>query len=255
MELTINEMTRNSIRDLTAPPPAGRALKDHLIGFSTALCGIMNAQYHAIVLFPGKLNPEILLSSNNTPEFESAYYDRLQECDFILQELMEHPHDVVHLKDLLKKREHRESFFFKEAQRIRPAGDCLYAAIHLEDQVVGFFGVVRAIEDEDFTDEDKNLIQMLSPVLSCHIQIYRERMSGSINQNGSHYDFGKIREMFQLTKRELEILDLIFRGLTNRQISEELNIQESTVKRHISNTFEKTGSRNRTQLIFNTALN
>lgn len=42
-----------------------------------------------------------------------------------------------------------------------------------------------------------------------------------------------------LTKREIEIAGLIRRGLTNREIAEELFIAETTVKKHVSNIFEK----------------
>ena len=42
-----------------------------------------------------------------------------------------------------------------------------------------------------------------------------------------------------LTSREVEVLRLIARGLTNRAIAEELHISEKTVARHVSNIFLK----------------
>jgi DNA-binding NarL/FixJ family response regulator len=42
-----------------------------------------------------------------------------------------------------------------------------------------------------------------------------------------------------LSARELEILLLAARGLSNREISKYLNMSEGTVKRHLSNTYEK----------------
>jgi DNA-binding NarL/FixJ family response regulator len=44
-----------------------------------------------------------------------------------------------------------------------------------------------------------------------------------------------------LSARELEILLLAARGLSNREISENLHIAEATVRRHLANTYAKMG--------------
>lgn len=51
----------------------------------------------------------------------------------------------------------------------------------------------------------------------------------------------------QLTQREKEILCLIARGMSNRQIAAELYISEKTVKNHISSLFRKVNVADRTQ--------
>lgn len=48
-----------------------------------------------------------------------------------------------------------------------------------------------------------------------------------------------------LSARELEILLLAARGLSNRQIANSLHVAEGTVKRHLANTFEKMDVRSR----------
>lgn len=50
-----------------------------------------------------------------------------------------------------------------------------------------------------------------------------------------------------LTERELEILELVARGLSNQQIAEELVISERTARTHISNILAKLHLANRTQ--------
>lgn len=51
----------------------------------------------------------------------------------------------------------------------------------------------------------------------------------------------------ELTKREIEVLKLIARGMYNREIADELVISEKTVKNHISNIFRKIDVTDRTQ--------
>jgi DNA-binding NarL/FixJ family response regulator len=51
----------------------------------------------------------------------------------------------------------------------------------------------------------------------------------------------------QLTEREHEILRLVARGASNRQIAENLYLTEGTVKNHMSNILSKLGVRDRTQ--------
>jgi DNA-binding NarL/FixJ family response regulator len=52
-----------------------------------------------------------------------------------------------------------------------------------------------------------------------------------------------------ITPRELEILDLIAAGLSNREIGEKLFVSENTVKTHASRLFDKLGARRRTQAV------
>jgi DNA-binding NarL/FixJ family response regulator len=52
-----------------------------------------------------------------------------------------------------------------------------------------------------------------------------------------------------VTPRELEILELIASGLSNREIAERLFVSENTVKTHASRLFDKLGARRRTQAV------
>ena len=48
-----------------------------------------------------------------------------------------------------------------------------------------------------------------------------------------------------LTEREVEVLRLIAQGNSNREVGNELFIAEGTVRRHVSNIYEKIGATNR----------
>jgi DNA-binding NarL/FixJ family response regulator len=58
------------------------------------------------------------------------------------------------------------------------------------------------------------------------------------DQNGSH-----------LTEREMEVVTLVTRGLSNKEIAQELFLSEGTVKAHVSRVMSKLGVDRRTDLV------
>jgi two-component system, NarL family, nitrate/nitrite response regulator NarL len=56
------------------------------------------------------------------------------------------------------------------------------------------------------------------------------------------------RKTYGLTPRELEVVSCIVEGCSNRDIAKQFSISEETVKRHLSNVFDKTGVSTRLEL-------
>jgi ATP/maltotriose-dependent transcriptional regulator MalT len=52
-----------------------------------------------------------------------------------------------------------------------------------------------------------------------------------------------------ITARELEILTLVARGFSNREIATQLFVSENTVKTHCARAFDKLGVARRTQAV------
>jgi len=63
-------------------------------------------------------------------------------------------------------------------------------------------------------------------------------------------DFSQLETLYHFSFREKEVIRCLYRGFSNKDISLELKITESTVKRHIWNIFNKAGVESRTQLVF-----
>jgi len=56
------------------------------------------------------------------------------------------------------------------------------------------------------------------------------------------------RKTYGLTPRELEVVGCIIEGCSNRDIARQFTLSEETVKRHLSNVFDKTGVSTRLEL-------
>jgi DNA-binding NarL/FixJ family response regulator len=82
-----------------------------------------------------------------------------------------------------------------------------------------------------------------------------EHLTGTIraavfDPKGHHVVVGMPQEMIEevengsggvLSVREMEILVLVARGLSNRQVAKSLSVSEATVKRHLANAYPKMG--------------
>jgi len=69
--------------------------------------------------------------------------------------------------------------------------------------------------------------------------------SGSGGQDGAAYD----RLQRVLTERELEVLTMVARGMSNAEIAEELTISPATAKTHVAHLLTKLDARDRIQLV------
>lgn len=58
----------------------------------------------------------------------------------------------------------------------------------------------------------------------------------------------RLMKAVKLTRREHEVVDLIARGMSNKEIASELNIAVHTVKSHVHNTLEKLALQTRLEL-------
>ena len=65
--------------------------------------------------------------------------------------------------------------------------------------------------------------------------------------NGAHPPAASIA----LSNREINVLNLVARGLSNKQIAGKLGISDKTVRNHLSRIFRKLDAGNRTQAVMN----
>ena len=66
----------------------------------------------------------------------------------------------------------------------------------------------------------------------------------------SQKDFEARINGYRLSQQELQVINLVWRGLSNNEIADMLVVSAHTVKTHVKNIFHKTGAKNRTELVY-----
>lgn len=87
------------------------------------------------------------------------------------------------------------------------------------------------------------------PMLLARIEALMRRVSMSTSVPALDLPFETDAEIQTLTAREKEIVSLVAKGLSNKEISEKLYVSELTVKTHLKNIFKKLNVSSRTQAI------
>jgi DNA-binding NarL/FixJ family response regulator len=105
--------------------------------------------------------------------------------------------------------------------------------IVLKDSVVGDLGnALRAVLSGDYWIGGERVVNLLKALQELQAQ------AAAVPE----------RKTYGLTPRELEVVSCIVEGCSNRDIAKQFTISEETVKRHLSNVFDKTGVSTRLEL-------
>jgi DNA-binding NarL/FixJ family response regulator len=105
--------------------------------------------------------------------------------------------------------------------------------IVLKDSVVGDLGqALKAVTSGDYWIGGERVVNLLKALQELQAQ------AAAVPE----------RKTYGLTPRELEVVSCIVEGCSNRDIAKQFTISEETVKRHLSNVFDKTGVSTRLEL-------
>ncbi len=92
-----------------------------------------------------------------------------------------------------------------------------------------------------------DLKNSLNAVLSCQEWLPASVRKSVAQAQLSADDHNLDEKLASLSPQQFKVLTRVTRGLLNKQIADELGIQERTVKAHMSAIFDKLGVKNRTQ--------
>ena len=88
--------------------------------------------------------------------------------------------------------------------------------------------------------------ELVAQVESSLNQIKRWDVGRGIT--GSNIPTIHVPHNVELTPTELKVVNLVAKGMANREIAEQLNVSQRTIESHVSNMLNKTSLNNRTEL-------
>ena len=108
-------------------------------------------------------------------------------------------------------------------------------------EIIAVLSMLRHESMGPFTKAELTLLSHLQPFLEYTLNaVYLPKRVAERQSIQAHYS---------LTDRELDILELVIAGASNKAIANELSLGLATVKTHLSHIFQKTESASRTELL------
>ena len=122
----------------------------------------------------------------------------------------------------------------------------LTAGVESNEVVQAFKYGARGILLKSNATED--LFDSIDAVMSGQYWVYCKRAPDLTDALKNSQPPNVASGRFNLTPREFEVIHALVSGCTNREIAQRLSISEQTVKHHVTNIFNKTGSSSRLEL-------
>ena len=93
-----------------------------------------------------------------------------------------------------------------------------------------------------------NIVKNKNKIVNSDIQLTNSSVENEVSNNTKDMN-SKTEETINLTRREKEILSYLLDGKTNKEVSLILDISLNTVNNHVANIYEKSGVKNRVELV------
>lgn len=131
----------------------------------------------------------------------------------------------------------------------RNPDNTIIIVIYFENELLGFILLMRRDSEESFSEG--NICAM--DVIRHHISLQLSKLLRSSKnidiEVGKKLNFENVLRNYDLTKKEVEILNLMLEHVSDEKICEELFITSSTFKKHLSHIYKKMFVKTRIELI------
>jgi DNA-binding NarL/FixJ family response regulator len=137
----------------------------------------------------------------------------------------------------------------KRIKEINPGTAVLVLTAYDDDEYV--FALLEAgaagyLLKDVSTDE---LVEAIRAVQAGESMLHPAIARKIVNRFSRRVEEGKEAPFEELTEREIEVLQLAGKGITNREIADSLSISHRTVQAHLSHIFNKLGVGSRTEAV------
>ncbi|MCB1697020.1 MAG: hypothetical protein KDI34_12380 [Halioglobus sp.] len=172
------------------------------------------------------------------------------------------PCNVVVSGEVIPHREYVASRFYNEFLKPQAIYHVMIIGLNpARGSPFGVFGLHRSPREKAFSATEVATANMLAPCLKGAVEriTARETVAAGValsskrvpeSESGDGLLLHQRLAEFGLSRRERDVVSLLYKGLTSLSIAEQLHISVRTVNNHLRTIFEKAGVHNRTSLIY-----
>ncbi len=176
------------------------------------------------------------------PATDASYHRQFSAIDPIQPPLFEGtPETVVPLASLISAQALHQSEFYRGF--MVPNGYRHVADMFLrrDGSIVAVVSLLRCRDKPAFDNVEVAVLKQLQ----CYIEYTLCGITGA----GLSFDRENLRRALPFTERELDVVELVLQGYSNKAIQRALGISLATVKTHLLRIFDKSGVSSRAELI------
>lgn len=178
---------------------------------------------------------------NLDPQVEQDYHNHFRHLDPLNPAKFEHTDiRVANIDDQMDQETLYASPYY---QRFMQPYDHRYVMdmfLRQSEQIIAVISCLRREVAGAFSGSDKQLLEQLQPFLEYTLNLVYGPKRAIERQ--------LLQERYTFTPRELDVLELLLTGASNKRIANELSLGLATVKTHIQHVFQKTATSSRTAL-------
>lgn len=200
---------------------------------------LIRCSYASILMAnPDEKGPPLIDPVCSPEEFLPAEekYVPMQESDHLLWTIHS-DHQIVTLESNIVSDEKRlSSRIYSECYSDYDIYDSLQLNLFYEKEFLGVLTLYHTTPEGKFVEENAVYMRLLGRHLGKQLYL----LTNPLEKTGSDKPYlDNLREEYGLTKREYEILSLIFDNISDDEIADRIHISPHTLKKHIQNTYRK----------------
>jgi DNA-binding CsgD family transcriptional regulator len=203
---------------------------------------LMTLKSSAFYLVDPNMRHKGVVTHNLAKEDDKLYQNHYMHMDPLNPNLHEKSGEtVVHMDSIMSPNFIKQSAYYQDFLKplnYRYVTDIFFRA---EGKIIAVITLLRDQSQGEFTDDELSLLRKQQPFLEYTLNtVY---MPKRITERAT------IEERYQLTDRELDVLELVISGASNKGIANELALGVATIKTHLQHIYLKAGVFSRTELL------
>jgi len=202
----------------------------------------MILQSSAFYLVDPNMSHKGVVTHNLAKEDDKLYQNHYMHMDPLNPSLYEKGSEtVVHMDSVMTAHFIKQSVYYQDFLKPLNYRYCTDIFFRSEGKIIAVITLLRGQQQGVFSDVELSLLRKLQPFLEYTLNtVYMPKRLA---------ERATIEQRYKLTGRELDVLELVVSGASNKAIASELALSLATIKTHLQHIYHKAGVISRAELL------